>query len=148
MAISEWVEEDAEAWDSDKTGRPKELKNVWHAVVAMMAGLWNNCPVAYAMLKTGVHVEVPKEGFGERSPLQTRFRDAIQEYESLSGEIAWWDEIRVCLTLWRPLNSYLSRRFTVNLQMDVMVSRVLRWPRMLYGIRCNSNRVFTQTEEY
>lgn len=95
MAISDWDEEDAEAWDSDMTGRPKEFKTVWHAVVAMMAGLWNHCPVAYAMLKTGVHVEVPKEGFKELSPLQNRFRDAIREYESLTFDqrCEWRDRV-------------------------------------------------------
>jgi len=84
LTISDWDEEDAESWDSDKTERPKEFKTVWHAVVAMMADLWNNCPVAYAMLRTGVHVEVPKEEFKELSPLQTRFRDAVRDFETLT----------------------------------------------------------------
>ena len=68
-------------------GRPKEFELVLQACVATMAGLQNNCGVAYAMLKTGGFVDV-SEGRSKRelSTLERQFRESAKEYDSLTTE--------------------------------------------------------------
>ena len=95
LAIAEWDEEDAEAWENEKSGRPEEFKQVWHTVVATMATLQNNCAVAYAMLNTGVFVDVREDDFAKPSPVELRFLKAKKEYESLSfdQQCRWCERI-------------------------------------------------------
>lgn len=86
----DWNYEEAEAWDENPKGRPKEFKLILHAVVSTMAELHNNCSVAYAMLKTGRYFDIEAgDSRSELSPLERRFQDAIREYESLSSERQW-----------------------------------------------------------
>lgn len=90
----DWDYEEAEAWDANPKGRPKEFKLILHAVVSTMAELHNNCGVAFAMLKTGSYFDIDSEDSrSELSPLERRFQDSIREYESLSSEKQWdWSE--------------------------------------------------------
>ena len=94
LEIGDWDEDDAEAWNANPKGRPKEFKLVLHGVVATMAELHNNCSVAYAMLKTGGYVDVPERKMpSELSPLERRFSEATREYESLTSDKQWdWAE--------------------------------------------------------
>lgn len=96
VAIPEcdWDYEEAEAWDENPKGRPKEFKLILHAVVSTMAELRNNCGVAYAMLKTGRYFDIDAgDSRSELSLLERRFQDAIRDYESLSSERQWdWSE--------------------------------------------------------
>jgi hypothetical protein len=91
MRISKWDWDEAEKWDTmrDKN-RPKEYKLILHAVVSTMAELHNNWGIAYAMLKVGGFVDVPKEQFGrDLSPLEKKFADAVREFEALTFNQGW-----------------------------------------------------------
>lgn len=95
MHISDWDHDAADAWDEAATkSRPKEYKKILHAIVATMAELRNNCSVAYAMLKTGVYVDVPEEELSSKlSPTQTKFEAATREYNSMTFDKQWdWCE--------------------------------------------------------
>jgi len=94
VPVFEWDHDEAETWDENPKGRPKEFKLILHAVVSTMAELRNNCGVAYAMLKTGSCFDIKAgDSRSELSPLERRFQDAIREYESLSSERQWeWSE--------------------------------------------------------
>lgn len=95
MRISKWDHDEAATWET-MTGksRPKEFRPVLQAIVATMAKLHNNCSVAYAMLKTGAYVDVPEDGIRcELSPLQSKFRAAMEEYHSMTSDQQWdWCE--------------------------------------------------------
>lgn len=94
MKISHWDDDEAEQWDVQPKGRPKEYKLILHTVVAMMATLQNNCIVAYAMLKTGRYADVP-EGKQPRDlpPAERRFSEAVEEYLAMNFDKQWkWSE--------------------------------------------------------
>lgn len=96
MPVCDWDYDEAESWDENPKGRPKEFKMILHAVVSTMAELHNNCGVAYAMLKTGRYFDIKAgDSRSELSPLKRRFLDAIREYESLPFErqCDWRDRV-------------------------------------------------------
>jgi hypothetical protein len=94
ISVHEWDWDEAEAWDSDPKGRPKEFKLLLQGIVSTMAELHNNCSIAYAMLKTGRFVEVTDRGTPtELSSQERRFRDATREFESFASDRQWdWAE--------------------------------------------------------
>lgn len=94
IPIHEWDWDDAEAWDAEPKGRPKEFTLLLHGLVATMGELHNNCSVAYAMLKTGRYVDVPdRNPPSDLSVQEKRFRDATREFESLTSDQQWdWAE--------------------------------------------------------
>lgn len=97
LPVFEWDHDEAETWDENPKGRPKEFKLILHAVVSTMAELRNNSGVAYAMLKTGCYFDIPAgRSPSELSHLERRFQEAIREYESLSFErqCDWSERVR------------------------------------------------------
>ena len=95
MHIGDWDYDEAETWETATgTSRPTEFKTILHAIVSTMAELHNNCSVAYAMLKTGVYVDVPESAIRrELSPIQAKFAAATDEYNSMTSDRQWdWCE--------------------------------------------------------
>lgn len=90
IGVLDWDWDDAEAWDSDPKGRPKEFTLFLQGLVSTMAELHNNCSIAYAMLQTGRHVDIPDRRMAsELSPQEQRFKDAIRKFEALTADQQW-----------------------------------------------------------
>lgn len=95
LAIGDWDDEEVEQWETARPkARPKEFKTVLQSLVATMAQLHNNCSVAYAMLKTGGYVAIPKETpHTDWSAFQRKFAAAMKDFESMTFEQQWdWGE--------------------------------------------------------
>ena len=90
MRIRKWDFDEAASWEANRKDRPKEFNLVLRAIVATMAELHNNCAVAYAMLKTACFLHIPdQKPASELSPLEKRFRQAIDDYHRLTSDQQW-----------------------------------------------------------
>jgi len=95
LRISDWDDEEATTWETAaKKSRPAEFKIVLQALAGTMAGLRNNCRVAYAMLKTGGYVDLA-DRFAPKEPseFQQKFVAAVEAFDSKTSDQQWdWCE--------------------------------------------------------
>lgn len=89
--VRRWNADEAESWElAGCKSRPADFMVVWHAVIAMMAALDNNCAVAYAMLRTGFFLETPEnKPLSALSQEEQVFKSAVVTFQSWSLEEQW-----------------------------------------------------------
>jgi hypothetical protein len=95
LRISGWDDDEVEAWETAaKKTRPKEFAIVLQAVASTMAELHNNSRVAFAMLKTGGYVELPRQtALDQLTAFQRKFAAALDVFDSMSADHQWhWCE--------------------------------------------------------
>src|SRR5579863_5278940 len=91
LRISDWDDDEVTAWETaPKTSRPKEFALVLQALASTMAELHNNSRVAYAMLKTGGYVALPRQtALDQLTAFQRKFAAALDTLDSMTSDQQW-----------------------------------------------------------
>jgi hypothetical protein len=95
LRIRDWDDDEVTAWETaKKKSRPKEFTIVLQAVASTMAELHNNSRVAFAMLKTGGYVDVPRQtALDQLTAFQRKFAAALDAFDSKTSDQQWgWAE--------------------------------------------------------